>query len=77
MIFYEMVSNLIKYVFFILFDWFVCEEYVEWVKYYMKMCIDFCIEFDEDDSVYFKKYYFGFIKFVLLDFNCCMKVVWL
>lgn len=73
LIFYEMASNLTKYVSSIPLDRSAREEYVERAKYYMKMCIDLCIELDEDDSVYLKKHHFGLIKLALLDLNCRTK----
>lgn len=72
LIFYEMASNLTKYVSSIPLDRSgrsAREEYVEQAKNYMKQCIDLCIELD-DGSVYIKKHHFGLVKLALLDLNC-------
>jgi len=73
LIFYEMASNLTKYVSSIPLDPSAREEYVEQAKNYMKQCIDLCIELD-DGSVYIKKHLFGLVKLALLDLNCRTKV---
>ena len=73
LIFYEMASNLTKYVSSIPLDRSAREEYVEQAKKYMKKCIDLCIELDDDDSVYLKTHHFGLVKLALLDLNCRTK----
>ena len=73
LIFYEKASNLTKYVSSIPLDRSAREKYVERAKYYMKKCIDLCIELDDDDSVYLKKHHFGLVKLALLDLNCRTK----
>lgn len=59
--YYEMVSNCIKYIFFIL-NGLVWDEFVVCVKDLMKKCIILCVEFDNDGFVYICKYYFGLIN---------------
>ena len=73
LIFYELASNLTKFVSSIPLDRSAREEYVERAKNYMKKCIDLCIELDDDDSVYLKKHHFGLGKLALLDLNCRTK----
>jgi len=73
LIFYEKASNLTKYVSSIPLDRSAREEYVERAKYFMKKCIDLCVELDDDDSVYLKKHHFGLVKLALLDLNCRTK----
>jgi len=73
LIFYEMASNLTKYVSSIPLDRSAREEYVEQAKNYMKQCIDLCIELDADGNVYIKKHHFGLVKLALLDLNCRTK----
>ena len=72
LIFYEMASNLTKYVSLIPLDRSARDEYVERAKNYMKQCIDLCIELD-DGNVYIKKHHFGLVKLALLDLNCRTK----
>ena len=73
LIFYEMASNLTKYVSSIPLDRSAREKYVEQAKNYMKQCIDLCIELDTDGNVYIKKHHFGLVKLALLDLNCRTK----
>jgi len=73
LIFYEMASNLTKYVSSIPLDRSAREKYVEQAKNYMKQCIDLCIELATDGNVYIKKHLFGLIKLALLDLNCRTK----
>lgn len=72
LIYYELASNLTKYVSSIPLDRSAREEYVERAKNYMKQCVDLCIELD-DSSVYIKKHHFGLVKLALLDLNCRTK----
>ena len=73
LIFYELASNLTKYVSSIPLGRSARKKYVEQAKCYMKRCIDLCIELDDDDSVYLKKHHFGLVKLALLDLNCRTK----
>lgn len=72
LIFYEMASNLTKFVSSIPLDRSAREGYVERAKDYMKQCIDLCIKLDAG-SVYIKKHHFGLVKLALLDLNCRTK----
>lgn len=72
LIYYEMASNLSKFVSSIPLDRSAREEYVERAKHYMKQCIDLCIELDAG-CVYIKKHHFGLVKLALLDLNCRTK----
>ncbi|KAJ7389376.1 hypothetical protein OS493_031903 [Desmophyllum pertusum] len=69
LIYYEMASNLTKYISSIPLDRSARDELVERAKNYMKQCIDLCIELD-DGRVYIKKHHFGLLKLALLDLNC-------
>ena len=68
-IYYEMASNLTKYISSIPLDRSAREELVERAKHYRKQCTDLCVELD-DGRVYIKKHHFGLLKLALLDLNC-------
>ena len=70
LIYYEMASNLTKYISSIPFDRSVREGLVEKAKNFMKQCIDLCVELDGNDSVYIKKHHFGLVKLALMHLNC-------
>ncbi|XP_078382943.1 uncharacterized protein LOC144665565 [Oculina patagonica] len=70
LIYYEMASNLTKYISSIPLDRSAREELVERAKNCMKQCIDLCVELDKDGSVYIKKHHFGLLKLALMDLNC-------
>lgn len=70
LIYYEMASNLAKYISSIPLDRSVRDELVEQAKNFMKQCIDLCVELDGNVSVYLKKHHFGLVKLALMDLNC-------
>lgn len=69
LIFYEMASNLTKYISTLPLNQPARGELEEQSKDLMKQCIALCIELD-DDSIYIKKHHFGLLKLALLDLNC-------
>ena len=68
LIYYEMASNLAKYISSIP-DGSAREELVTRAKHFMKQCISLCIELDKG-RVYIRKHHFGLLKLALMDLNC-------
>lgn len=69
LIFYEMASNLTKYISTIRNDVLAREQLVSDATNYLKLCISLCIELD-DDQVYIKKHHFALLKLALMALNC-------
>ena len=69
LIFYEMASNLTKYISTIPNDVLAREQLVSDATNYLKLCISLCIELD-DDQVYIKKHHFALLKLALMALNC-------
>ena len=68
LIYYEMASNLTKYISTIPSS-SAREEYVSRATHYMKQCISLCVELD-DGHVYIRKHHFGLLKLALMNLNC-------
>ena len=68
LIYYEMASNLTKYISSIS-SGTARERLVARAKKYMKQCISLCLELD-DGRVYIRKHHFGLLKLALMDLNC-------
>lgn len=69
LIFYEMASNLTKYISTIRNDVLAREQLVSDATNYLKLCISLCIELD-DNQVYIKKHHFALLKLALMALNC-------
>jgi len=68
LIYYEMASNLTKYISSIPAGK-AREELVSRAKHFMKQCIALCIELD-GGHVYIRKHHFGLLKLALMELNC-------
>ena len=68
LIFYEMASNLTKYISSIS-NGTAREQLVARAEDYMKQCISLCLQLD-DGRVYIRKHHFGLLKLALMGLNC-------